>query len=1105
MSVASTLYGYHVQYLYTLYRMLESADSKEVFMPEGREDLDIYLCDQIIETVQVKCYSGAIGYADLFSKAKSTSLFSRGKDSLDANSEVKISFVAVGHGNDKGLISDKLTKVSSLVKLLKKEESLHLDYASSKKLASKILWQSKSEAELENCVESVLNNRFPSIDPLIVKDYLIQWICYLVINRKSATYDDLCCQVGRIIQLSVRQKEFFTQFGLTVIPLFQSDYQEDANSETSYYQGVSAKEFHIAKNYDVVREEKLQQLYDKLKDNSLVFITGVSGSGKSSLAYRFLKICGCPLRYEIKYVNQNNISQIIATVKDISKGLKSEAFVYLDVRPYDTSWIQVVNEIEDTPFVKCIVTIRQDDWNRCFNKVNTNLNYSTLAVDLTESEARDIFDNLCERRLCRVDIFDEAWNDSGHPQTLLEYVYFLTQGVPLKSRISGQIARLDKDNAVLLQYVAVSNVLQGNVSVDAIRKLCHLSPMELSRCIDQMNGEFFDYNDDGFSDVHPIRTHIIVEEVFRNYNNGLWEIGMELFEHINENTNPLFLMALLDEGKYTSDSLLRELEGKNINSMQAYIVARTLVWCGVKHYIENNKAAFDWLRQKAPICWQYFVPVNFTEIELDESVDNLFGKHIGISMHDVRKRFASQKEAFSYLKKWLDSSICLEMPKEWRGYFWLAKFLTICNLQLSYKPVFSDFKIDAKFPDDLDEMADVLLGLKLAGYDSVTYNQLEENFVKQFRIKNNILEFDVCDNEVKCLTFFDFFTAGEKYGNGDIMHNINIHHIDLLRKAFPKADVYHSEIIKDDVLKDLDLTFEKHISRENLPLDEMKEPLVMMVHLYERSYVLPSRKAYCDQLITLRKLFVDVVKEYWQAIDDIHRADKAHNVKMDLACKNVCDKIFNTNIELPASEINRFGLGYEKRKEQADDYQSSKDNLRELNSLYSKYSTCLTIFFRQCYRPTLGFIDEVQRMTVLLSDAQDKMKKMQGLFHQVFDGYVDGVEIKQLDERENYQMLCLITVYQWLAQKKPYMSCRQLLKQVKPRKQESSQTFDLNDSVSENESSSIAEAIENIELLRNLQLNNIYGRCSHLDVLATQIVDKYLQRYDDTIESMRNI
>lgn len=41
-----------------------------------------------------------------------------------------------------------------------------------------------------------------------------------MINEKSATYDDLCCQVGQIIEFSVRQKEFFTQFGLTVIPLF---------------------------------------------------------------------------------------------------------------------------------------------------------------------------------------------------------------------------------------------------------------------------------------------------------------------------------------------------------------------------------------------------------------------------------------------------------------------------------------------------------------------------------------------------------------------------------------------------------------------------------------------------------------------------------------------------------------------------------------------------------------------------------------------------------------------------------------------------------------------------------------------------------------------
>lgn len=101
---------------------------------------------------------------------------------------------------------------------------------------------------------------------------------------------------------------------------------------------------------------------------------------------------------------------------------------------------------------------------------------------------------------------------------------------------------------------------------------------------------------------------------------------MELFGCINDHTSPLFLMALMDEGKCTPDSLLKDLEGRKINSMQAYMVARTLIWCGVKRYIEINRAAFDWLRKVSPQGWQQLLPVNFTEMNLDDAVDNLFGK-----------------------------------------------------------------------------------------------------------------------------------------------------------------------------------------------------------------------------------------------------------------------------------------------------------------------------------------------------------------------------------------------------------------------------------------------------------------------------------------------
>lgn len=143
-------------------------------------------------------------------------------------------------------------------------------------------------------------------------------------------------------------------------------------------------------------------------------------------------------------------------------------------------------------------------------------------------------------------------------------------------------------------------------------------------------------------------------------------------------------------------------------------------------------------------------------------------------------------------------------------------------------------------------------------------------------------------------------------------------------------------------------------------------------------------------------------------------------------------------------------------------------------------------------------------MTMLLLDAQDKMKKMQSLFHQIFDGYVDTVEIKQLDEREKLQMTCLIAVYNWLVQNQPYMSCRQLLKRIKPKKLTNSQTFEVNDEVIDNPSQTIVGTIEDLERLRNMQLKDIYNRCSYLDDLSTKIIDKYIKHYDDAIEGMRN-
>lgn len=81
MSVPATLRGFRTQYLYTLFVMFHEKDSNTVFIPEGKEDLDIIYTDGRKEYIQVKNYSTPVTYSSLISKEKTTSFCKRLLDS----------------------------------------------------------------------------------------------------------------------------------------------------------------------------------------------------------------------------------------------------------------------------------------------------------------------------------------------------------------------------------------------------------------------------------------------------------------------------------------------------------------------------------------------------------------------------------------------------------------------------------------------------------------------------------------------------------------------------------------------------------------------------------------------------------------------------------------------------------------------------------------------------------------------------------------------------------------------------------------------------------------------------------------------------------------
>ncbi len=107
-----------------------SENLQEVFVPEGKEDLDVYVDDVLEECIQVKCHSGVLTFGDLYSARRKTSLYSRAIESLGENPNVKVKIVSIN-----GKISDELTNKEKLKRKLKSDSELKLKERDAKNLA----------------------------------------------------------------------------------------------------------------------------------------------------------------------------------------------------------------------------------------------------------------------------------------------------------------------------------------------------------------------------------------------------------------------------------------------------------------------------------------------------------------------------------------------------------------------------------------------------------------------------------------------------------------------------------------------------------------------------------------------------------------------------------------------------------------------------------------------------------------------------------------------------------------------------------------------------------------------------------------------------------
>jgi GTPase SAR1 family protein len=517
MSATSALRGYRTQFLYSLKRILSEYENGFIYQPEGKfEDLDILSQEgNYIEIIQVKNKTGQLVFSDLFSKE--TSFFNRADKATSKNENTKVTLVSFGEISEE--IKDKEILTSKLKKKGFKENSI-------RRIIEKFTFEIVEEDTLTTQVLNLLKSTSLFSDPKVALELLVYWLYTLGEKSRSIQAKDLILTLERIGKFIAEQTAFNASYNNMIVPLSTKsvEYDDLEVFKSNFYYGVSAKFEHILYNLDIIRETKLNLIKNAFVDNNVVFIHGASGQGKSTLAYRYLKdYADENTVYELKISeNLKEIYDIIASLEGLSKGLKFPITLYVDIKPQNTNWNEILKELYGKINLKFLITIREEDWNK---SVNLDQYYSFKEVELIfdKSEAKIIYEHLSHYKTdLKFTDFEESWVKFGEKGLLLEYVYLINQGNTLKSRLKEQIQNIrtkvlerKTDELEILRFVCLSDSFNSTISFKRIAQ--HLEIKEPIKYVQDLQKEYllqYSENKEYLLGLHPIRSKILCEILF---------------------------------------------------------------------------------------------------------------------------------------------------------------------------------------------------------------------------------------------------------------------------------------------------------------------------------------------------------------------------------------------------------------------------------------------------------------------------------------------------------------------------------------------------------------------------------------------------------------
>lgn len=202
-----------------------------------------------------------------------------------------------------------------------------------------------------------------------------------------------------------------------------------------------------------------------------------------------------------------------------------------------------------------------------------------------------------------------------------------------------------------------------------------------------------------------------------------------------------------------------EKAGTELTPALYYGIAKALLWVRIKEYQEKHKGLIDQIKNKVGSAWYLFLPFNFTEINIQESVKELM-KSINNNMPNlsyITNQFEPQSIVFEHIERWLcdkEPHLSIISGQDWVK---AGEFLYIVS-QLSISPKIEIGILPFKeIGCSLADMSTILLGFKSYNYSDENIADIEKTFINDLRRQYNIVNFRINEDKLHIQSFLDYF------------------------------------------------------------------------------------------------------------------------------------------------------------------------------------------------------------------------------------------------------------------------------------------------------------------------------------------------------------